>query len=118
MISAVQALRLPCAQLTPKQRDAADALDQSLSAFAEANMERRGVNGFQTRETDPNVIAEVNVRLKAAGWDVQLEPMATQSAINPRQGVHVGWKINLAPSVASYAAAEGQVLFLAPEGAT
>lgn len=116
MISAVQALRLPCAQLTPAQRDAADAVERALDAYVEKHMERRGAYGFKTRETDPNVIAEVNARLKAKGWEVQLQPDAMPSAVNPRQALHVGWKIDLAPSAAAYVEAAGQVLFLAPEG--
>lgn len=105
MTPAAEALASPRARLSPEEAAAADALEASVEAHVAARMERRGCDGFRTEETRPNVVAEVNLRLVAAGWVPQWEPLARQGLVG--QGpVHAGFQLSLAPSREAYAAAD------------
>lgn len=103
MISATDALRLPSAQLTGEEAAAADSLEAKIESGIRAAMERRGID-LQTNETRGNVIAEINQRLKAAGWVVQWRARVEP----PRVGLTptlVGYDLSLAPSDEAYRAA-------------
>lgn len=96
MISAADALRLPCAQLSASEESAADALAASIEEHISAHMERRGVD-LRISETRPNVIAEVNQRLMNAGWATQWKGL--QSSLG--QGL-TGFSLALAPTADAY----------------
>jgi hypothetical protein len=57
MIPASEALRLPCAQLTPEESAAADVIDAEIDAHLRENM-RRGGATYDTKETRGPVIAD------------------------------------------------------------
>lgn len=104
MISAAEALRLPSAQLTSEERATADALEADIEAHVRLKMERRGCE-FTTNETRSNVIAELNQRLKAAGFQPQWQAIIEPPRIGLGTPTHVGFKLALAPSDDAYRAA-------------
>lgn len=104
MISAAEALRLPSAQLTPEESASADALEMSIESYVRLKMERRGCE-YTTPETRPNIIAEVNQRLKTAGYQPQWQALVEQSVVKGAAPRHVGFKLALAPTDEAYRAA-------------
>ena len=103
MISAVDALRLPSAQLSEEERAGADKLEIEIEIHIRKFMERRGCD-FETKETRGNVIAEINQRLKAAGYVPQWKPLLERHKLNNAAVTHVGFGLSLAPSDPAYAA--------------
>jgi hypothetical protein len=101
VIAAVDALKLPSAQLSDDERLAADKLEVAIEAHVLNNMRVNGVD-FKTEELRPVVIAEVNQRLKRAGWQTQWQPLLEQHALNKAAVKHTGFGLNLAPSDAAF----------------
>lgn len=95
MISATDALLLSRAQLTAQEKEAAALLALEVDAFINARMERRGCTDFATKEKNSNVIAEVNQRLRKAGWNTKWMPLHEKTT-------HIGWTLDLVPSDAAY----------------
>ena len=103
MISAAEALRLPSAQLTPEESTAADTLEDEIETHVRQHMERRGIE-FSTKEKRGNVIAEVNQRLKGAGYLPQWQAIIEQGKFSTNR-VHTGFGLSLAPTDEAYRAA-------------
>lgn len=102
MIPAHEALLLPTALLSEEQRARADALETLIDQYVRANMERRGCD-FDTEETDLNVVAEVNQRLKAAGYNVNWQQLAKPNRLNPQGAMKlVGFRLAISPTTESY----------------
>lgn len=100
MISAIDALLLPSAKLSADELAAVDALLGAIEAHVREKMERRGCD-LQVKEARGNVIAEVNQRLKADGWNPKWQPL-TQEGKFSRNVVIVGYLLALAPSDEAY----------------
>lgn len=109
MISAVEALQLPRAQLSVEDKEAADALEIAIEAFVHDNMEWRGLQ-FTSKEKRPNAIAEVMQRLKAAGYETRLEFVVEQHPLNKAMQQLVGFQLSLSPSDEAYRAAAKSLL--------
>lgn len=105
MISAVEALRLPSAMLTDEERTAADRIEAELEIHVRKYMEFRGVD-FKTTETRNNVIAELNQRLKAAGWSTQWQRMSRPNRLSGGAQECVGHMLFIAPTDESYGVGE------------
>ncbi len=101
MIPASEALRLPCAQLTPEESAAADVLDAEIDAHLRENM-RRGGATYDTKEVRGPVIAEATWRLRRAGYQVQVMAAQAPSALDPRKQCVVAYRMLLAPSDEAY----------------
>lgn len=109
MIPAHEALKLPTAQLSEEQMHRADALEADIDRTVRSSMERRGCD-IETKETDANVVAEVNQRLKTAGYSTEWRPNVEQNRLNPTMMKHIGWKLTLAPTDVAYKLAGGAIL--------
>lgn len=104
MISAVEALTLPTAQLAPDEILAADKLEATIEAHVKKSMTRQGIN-LEVDEVRPDVVAEVGQRLKVAGYQIQWTPLVEPHPLNKAQQRFVGFRLSLAPSDESYRAA-------------
>lgn len=109
MIQAAEALRLPIAQLSPEELEAADKLEAEIDAAVRENMTRSGVN-FQSAEKRAGVITEINLRMKAAGWEPSIQIMSDVHPLNKAIQVVVGFRMALPPSEESFRAAARSVL--------
>ncbi len=101
MIPASEALDLPTAQLTDDQRVRVEKLEALIEAHVRNAMERRGCD-FHTTETDNNVVAEINQRLKAAGWITQFMRLQEPNPLNRGAPRDIGFMIHLGPSDDAY----------------
>jgi len=104
VISATDALALPTAQLTAEETEAANKLEAEIEVHVLAKMERKGID-FESKETRPNVIAEINQRLKAAGFDPQIQFVVDQHPLNKAIQRCIGFRLSMWPSDESYRAA-------------
>lgn len=105
MIRAEAALRLPTAQLNEEEIRRANIIMQEIETSVMAKMERRGVD-LNIAESSSNVIAEVNQRLKRAGYNAQWQALLETHPLNKATTKHVGFKLSLSPSDESYQAAD------------
>lgn len=102
MIPAAEALRLPCAHLTKEEQAAADALDGAIDAHLRAHMTRGGVT-FDALEIRAPVVADVQIRLRAAGYQVQAYPLEESSRLcQGGQGRLVGYRLAIVPAEEAY----------------
>jgi hypothetical protein len=104
MIPAVEALKLSCAQLTPEESAAVGKLETEIEEHIRKSMARRGCE-FDTKETNGNVISEVNQRLKAVGYNPQWQPLIQRHKLNAATQEHIGFRLTLAPNDESYRSA-------------
>ena len=109
MIPAIEALRLPNAQLTVEEIAAADALEAFIEDHVRKNMARRGCE-LAVKETNANIIAEVNQRLKAAGYLPQWQALVERNKFNAATQQHVGFQLALGPTDESYRTASQPIL--------
>lgn len=103
MISAVEALRLPIAQLTQDERESADSLAGAIEAHIRLKMSYAGCQ-YDAYETRANVVADVALRLRQEGWQVRCQPLFEQSRLGMGQG-HYGFQFVLVPTDEAYQAA-------------
>lgn len=95
MISAVEALRLPSAQLTPDEVRAADVLELAIENHVRAHMTWHGCEeNFTTPEKRSHVMAEVNYRLRKAGWVAQWQMLVEKGRFSSNQ-IHAGWTLTM-----------------------
>ncbi len=104
MIRAVEALRLPSAKLSPEERSAADALEGAIDAFVRQHMVR-GCLSYDARETRVPVVTEVQCRIRAAGWKLDVLGLNQRSAVSNRE-MTVGYRFMLTPTDEAYRAAD------------
>ena len=109
MISAVEALQRPTAQLSPEELAAADKLELFIEEYVDKNMAYQGVN-IEIKEVLPSIVANVSQRLKAAGYQAQWTPLVESHPLNKAQQRLVGFQLSLAPTDDSYRAAARAVL--------
>ena len=109
MISAVEALQLPTAQLTAEEALAADKLESLIDEHIRTGMCHSGVD-LQVTMTNANVIACVNQRLRANGWGTGWQPVIEQHRLNVAVQKHVGFKVSLFPDDEAYKEAARRAL--------
>jgi hypothetical protein len=110
VISATEALALPKTKLTTEEKEGADRLEITIEQAIREHMEFRGID-LEIKEPRPNVIAEVNQRLRAVGFVAQWQPMVQQNRFNPAAApAIVGFKLSLSPGDAAYKEAAAAVL--------
>jgi hypothetical protein len=105
VIRAEAALRLPTAQLSEEELRKADTVEREIETLVLKGMERRGVD-LNIAETSSNIIAEVNQRLKQAGYNAQWQALIESHPLNKAMNKLVGFKLSLSPTDESYRAAE------------
>lgn len=101
MIPANEALLLPTARLSEEERTAADKLDAEIDLAIRANMERRGMD-MKCKETNANVVAEINRRLVRAKYKPQWKPISEPHPLNKALLIHTGWNLSIAPTDLAY----------------
>lgn len=107
MIRAVEALRLPSAKLSPEERTAADTLEKQIDAHVRLHMVR-GVLHYDTRETRVPVVTEVQCRIRAAGWKLDVLGLNQRSVVSGKE-VTIGYRFMLTPTDEAYRAAEEMI---------
>jgi hypothetical protein len=103
VIPAVDALQLPSALLTHEDLAAVEKLETEIEVHVRRTMGRRGPEPFKTGEVRGNIIAEVNQRLRAAGWAPVWSQLGEQSRVTGKVTV-IAYGLDLPPSDATYAA--------------
>lgn len=101
MISAKDALKLSTAQLSPKDKEEADKLEAEIEIVVSKTMEYRGCE-LTVSTTNGNAIAEVNQRLKRAGYQPQWQALVEQHKLNAALQTHVGFRLSLSPNDDAY----------------
>ncbi len=101
MIPASEALQLNTAKLTDEERAAADRLEAMIEEQVRKSMAYRGVD-IEGKETNRNVLAAVNFRLIAAGYNAQWQIVMDQHPLNRAIQNVVGFKLALSPSTEAY----------------
>jgi hypothetical protein len=109
VIPAVEALRLQTAQLSDEEKAAADRIESEIEEAVRKGMTRSGLN-FQSKENRPVVIAEINQRMKAAGYEPGAQLVVDVHPLNKAQQIVVGFRMGLAPTDESYRAYERALL--------
>ena len=109
MIAAADALLKNSARLNADELAAVDEVERAIETYVDRHMERRGCYGFCTRETRANVLAEVNQRLKSAGWVVDFRARLEPGMLS-QEMTHVGFEIVLMPTDEAYAEAQRRSL--------
>lgn len=106
-MKAADALLLARARLTEGEKALVALLEQQISDYAVLHMEYSGLHGFTTSETNGNVIAEVNRRLRRDGWFTQWLPAYGKPTKEGKQQL-TGWKLDATPLDAAYIEAEAR----------
>lgn len=106
-MKAADALLLARARLTDSEKALAALLEKQIHDYAETHMEYSGLHGFTTSETNGNVIAEVNRRLRRDGWFTQWVPAYSKPTKDGKQQM-TGWKLDATPLDAAYNEAEAR----------
>ncbi len=101
MIPASEALQLTSATLSDEERAAADRLEAHIEEEVKKRMTYRGVD-IDGKETNRNVLAAVNHRLIAAGYNAQWQIVVDQHPLNRAVQHVVGFKLALSPSADAY----------------
>lgn len=101
MIPASEALQLPTAKLTAEELAAADKLEAEIDEHIKTTMKRVGCM-LKGKETNPNVLNEVGLRIKKAGYVHQWEQLSEQHRFNAALRVVTGFVLTLAPGIEAY----------------
>ena len=109
MIPAIEALALGTAQLTDEEVELANKLEATISEHVRENMRRNGCE-LETKETNPIVIAEVDYRLKVAGYVPEWRQFIKQHPLNKAINQCVGFGLFLAPSFDAVKAARERIM--------
>ena len=102
MITAKEALQLSTAQLSADELKAVEKLEAEIDAHVKESMQHRGCE-IKLSETNGNVIAETNQRLKRAGYQPQWQQVVDKHKLNAAIQVTVGYHLFLAPDDDAYA---------------
>jgi len=106
-MKAVDALLLDRAKLTDSEKALAALLEGQIAAYALTHMEYSGLHGFTCSETNGNVIAEVNRRLRKDGWFTLWVPTYGKPTKEGKQQM-TGWKLDATPLDAAYVEADAR----------
>jgi hypothetical protein len=103
MIEASEALGLATAQLSDEDSKLVDSIEAQLTEHIKTKMERRGVDMKFDGITNSNVLAEINQRLKRAGWMPTWQPLVEPHPLHQNKQRLTGYMLSLAPSDTAYA---------------
>jgi hypothetical protein len=109
MIASTEALMLPSAKLKEDEAAAADGLLVLIDDHVKKGMCRYGVD-LETKMTNRNVIAEVNQRLRRAGWVTEWHPILEQHRLNAAVQNVTGYSLALYPKDEAYTEADRKTL--------
>jgi hypothetical protein len=109
-VNAVEALKLPTAQLSPEEAGAADKFMELIDDLLRKGMARHGVDLHIGKLTNLNVIAEVDMRLRSLLWVPNWVPLTEAHQLDPNNQVVVGQRLILNPSQEAYAKADEEML--------
>ena len=101
MIPASEALKLPSAQLTDEEKAAVERMESEIDEGVRTGMEHRGID-LNFTETNGNVIAEVNQRVKKAGFNAQWIKLVQKHKFNAALTETVGYSLSLSPTDEAY----------------
>ena len=110
MISAAEALALPTAALTTEELARVVELEAMIEAHVLKNMQYRGADEFKSDETNPNVLAALNQRVKEAGYVPEFKYRIEKHPLNAALTKLVGFELGLYPSNEAYRAAKKAAL--------
>jgi hypothetical protein len=96
VITALEALRLPGAQLTDQQRQILRQVLADIDAWVRSHMQRCGVE-MNLRITDANIVAEVSRLLRRASWNPQWLKLSEAAKVQGAEPLHIGYRLLLAP---------------------
>ena len=103
MIHATEALKLPTAQLNDADKAAVDEYEKVIEQHILKSMERRGCElKLDLSEKDANVIAELNQRVKMAGYNPKWQQLVEQHPLNKAVTKTLGFLLFICPSDESY----------------
>lgn len=106
MITAAEALALPCAKISPSDAAGATSYLAEIEAFIRENMRRVGCTmPVDPTKVNPTIAAEIERALRAAGWRAEFQKTVVKSALAPGQKV-AGYQLALAPTDAAYEEAD------------
>lgn len=109
MISAIEALTLPRARLTPSDAEAANKCLAELEAYIREHMTRTGcVMPIDPAKMNPNIAAEVERACRKCGWRAEFQKTVVASALSPGQKI-AGYQLALAPTDEAYAEADARL---------
>ena len=109
MITATEALRLPSAALSPSDAEAAESYLRDVEEYIRQNMGRVGcIMPVIPGRVNPVIAAEVERKLRAAGWKAEFQKVARESPLAPGQKV-MAYQLALAPTDEAYAEADRKV---------
>jgi hypothetical protein len=103
VITAIEALKLKTAQLSADDLATVDRLESQIEEHIRMHMEHRGCE-LSLKETNNNIIAELNQRLKEAGYATQWGALTESHPLNAAKKVVVGFHLVLAPTDEAYGA--------------
>jgi creatinine amidohydrolase/Fe(II)-dependent formamide hydrolase-like protein len=109
VIPATEALTLPTAQLTAEEIEQANVIETTIEAAVREHMRHSGLN-ILVKETNSNVIAEVNQRIRKAGYTTQWQPHVEQHPLNKAVSTHTGFDLAMFPTDEIYQAAARALL--------
>lgn len=102
MINAAEALALPTAQLSEEDLKLVEHIEAQLAEAIKTKMERRGVDVKLDGVTNANALAELNQRLKRAGWMPSWQPLVEPHPLHQNKQRLTGYMLSLAPHDSSY----------------
>lgn len=102
MIPAFEALALSTAQLSADDLKLVEHIEAQLVEAIKTKMERRGVDVKLDGVTNANALAEINQRLKRAGWMPTWQPLVEPHPLHQNKQRLTGYMLSLAPSDSSY----------------
>ena len=103
MIAAAEALQLATAQLTPEEVADVNKLEEKIDAHVRLTMGRNGTDFKFDGDPSPKVLAEVNVRIKQAGFNTQWEQIGEPNRFNKAAPPRIiGYVIHMSPNDESY----------------
>ena len=106
VISAAEALRLPSAAVSASDAEAAASYLADIEAYIRANMRRVGCTmPIDPTRVNPVIAAEIERRLRAAGWRAEFQKTQVPSVLAPGKMV-ISYQLALAPVDEAYAEAD------------
>ena len=109
MITATEALRLSVAALSSSDAEAAETYLRDVERYVRENMRRVGcVMPVEPSRVNPTIAAEIERKLRAAGWKAEFQKVAREIPLAPGQKV-MAYQLALAPTDEAYAEADRKV---------
>jgi hypothetical protein len=107
VISPSEALALPTAQLTADELRIVSTIEANIDDAIRQAMAYRGIE-IDIRNSNVNVIAELNLRFRNAGWITQWQAKIEGNQFNQAVKTCVGFHLTLTPKDEAYAVVRAQ----------